>query len=161
MNDDNKDAQDEYDRKLKHWEALDRSGGEESRAYDRSVLTLSSAAIGASLIFLKDFAGASPQSTWVLVVSWVTLGFTIALTLLSMRLSVLAHDKKMEELKVGSESPAKQDAKVDDWVDYANWLSYAFFLVGVALLCLFAFLNMEKHDAGVGGNMYRHGSAEQ
>lgn len=162
MHDENNSTQDELDWKQKYWDSLDRTSAEESRAYDKNVLTLSSAALGASLVLLKDISGDTPIASWLLAVSWVALGLTIAITLLSMRLAVLAHDKEMEELGVDeSESGAKPVNKVSKWVDRANWSSYGFFLVGVAFLCMFAFVNMETHTYKTGDHMYRHGSAEQ
>ena len=143
MSDQSNDSQEEFNRKQKYWDALDRSGAEESRAYDKSVLTLSSAALGVSLILLKDIAGVSPKATWALVLSWAALVLSITFTLLSMRISPGAHDKEMQSLnKDESESGPEADNRSSCFITVANWLSFVFFVVGVVFLCVFAFLNM-------------------
>jgi hypothetical protein len=118
-----------------------------SETFDRSVLSLSSALLAASIAFIKPAAGASAIGHGaVLAWSWVALAVAIASTMLSFLVSQMAIDRQLDFAKKyylqrqdnalnAANTPAK-------WTVRFNWFAGVAFGIGVALTVWFAVVSI-------------------
>lgn len=123
-----------------------------SENFDRSILTLSSAALGLSVAFIKSIVDV-PEAChlWLLIASWCCFAFAIISTLLSYHVSQwgIGRDLALSEryyLKQDDEARNEKNhfATWNDWLGYA---SAVLFVVGIVALILFASVNLtEKED---------------
>lgn len=118
-----------------------------SEAYDKAVLTLSTAALGFSLGFLKDFIPVTVATwPWALYASWICLTTALVVTVLSLFVSQVAITEQIrradEYYERGSDDalPRSLSARLTDWLNYT---SGAFFITGIIATTLFVFLNIE------------------
>jgi hypothetical protein len=124
-----------------------------SEAYDKAVLTLSSAFLGISLAFIKDFAGDTPLGcTWLLVVSWGAFGFAIIAAVASFQVGNKAIEIQLERAEryyIQRDETAHSKTRFAQWVDYVNWASGSLFVLGVFLTIVFVSINLhllESHS---------------
>lgn len=138
-----------YDVYLEERKLLIDAEREGSRSFDKAILTLAAGALGLSITFVDKIAPL-PQATtlWLLVVSWISFGFSIIVTLSSFITSQWACASQRDILDTewldGSE---EQESIGNRWTHATNALnvvSILSFVVGVVFLCLFAFANLSK-----------------
>lgn len=124
-----------------------------SKGADHWLLTLSGGALGISMAFLKNIVPVGEaQYVASLVSAWILFGFAILSAVVAMRVSQngLREFRRIldEELMKGIRGYAGRvrDAQKRRWepkcVRCLNWMSLAFFFVGILLLCLFVYVNL-------------------
>jgi hypothetical protein len=122
-----------------------------SEAYDKAVLTLSSAFLGVSLAFIKDVPhqGALAHLS-LMFCSWSLLTLAIIVTVASFRVGNAATTIQIErdrryyieyEQKTYGRSPLART------VDVLNWTSGVLFLLGVVLTVFFVSVNLSESNA--------------
>jgi hypothetical protein len=115
--------------------------------YDKAILTLSSAALGLSIGFLKDsFQLSYASNAWALYSSWYVLIGSIVLTIVSYQVSQFAIAKDLKRLypfyfenTKDNEAPPTTAAKL---VEILNGCSGLFFIVGIILTTFFVQTNI-------------------
>ena len=115
--------------------------------YDKAVLSLSTACLGFSVGFLKDFVPiASAKWPWALYGSWIVLIMAIVTTIFSYYSSQRAIEKQLKKaedyyLKGLEDALARTaSARITDCLNYASGV---FFVLGIILTTLFVFQNIE------------------
>lgn len=122
-----------------------------SEAYDKAVLTLSSAFLGVSLAFIKDAAqGNLLACPWLLVVSWGAFASAIVATVVSFQIGNQAIEiqldraEKYYKQKDDTAHPKSWSAR---FVDYVNWASGSLFIIGVVLTIVFVSINLVENPS--------------
>lgn len=118
-----------------------------SENFDRSVLSLSSALLAASIAFIKPAAGASGiVHATLLSWSWGALTLAIASTMLSFLVSQMAIDRQLEfatkyylENDDDALTATNRPAKFTVWL---NWCAAVAFACGVGLTVWFAIVSI-------------------
>jgi hypothetical protein len=116
--------------------------------YDKSILTLSSAALGFSLAFLKDFVPIE-SATWsrALYVSWYAFAAAIVVTVLSYVASQhgITHqlERATDYYQRRSEGALRRTLSAI-LTDCLNYASGGLFIIGVVLTTVFVSLNLER-----------------
>ena len=147
-----------YTAYLDHRRYLIDSEREAARSYDRWLLTLAGGSLGLSMAFAKDIAPKTGAEGWGwLLLAWLALVCAIALGLVCIYMSQKAHEDSLQHLDdTLQEFAAKgndagfwarfreedKDGRSALWVGRLNLISAAAFVVGVLLLCVFAYLNV-------------------
>ena len=120
-----------------------------SENLDRSILMLSSAGLGLSLVFVK-YPFPLSEAAWVLLLysSWILFGSAILSTLVSFFVSQQGIKK---QLKMNTEYYLEGQEQVKDqknrWAKSTEWLSYvcaSTYIFGVIFLCFFVARNLSK-----------------
>jgi len=124
-----------------------------SRDFDRWSLTVSGAALGLSVTFLKDVVSAGAvRHHWVLALAWVSLIASIGMILAALKCGLWAHrvfrlcldDAAKEKfdgqmfVRANDKQSACRSAR---WATSLRWGGLATCLLGLALIILFAVLN--------------------
>lgn len=127
---------------------------EGARSLDKAILLLAGGAIGLSLTTLDKF----DIGNWFLYAAWVSLVFSIVLTLFSFLTSQRACSRQREILDLEWKAG---DAKIRDenngWATATTWLtvfSIFSFVVGTSLLCYFAVTNLPKQERSMARKDY-------
>jgi len=131
------------------WEDIQSS----TDSSDKSMLTLSSGALGVSLAFIKDIVPLGQASwVWVLQTSWVAFALCITITVLSFQVSIAALKQHVAFLdKVNVEGNEEFfNKKTHHWtlLKFCTWGAIAFFLVGLLCTMLFVIENVSSFHAG-------------
>jgi hypothetical protein len=117
-------------------------------AYDRSLITLATAALGASFVILQWIVEASPPScVWSLVTAWLLLLVAIASTLASFQTSaedVRLEIKMLDEDIVGARSLSTHRNLWRSLTIFLNRLSISSFTMGTSSLFVFAYSNIPR-----------------
>ena len=120
---------------------------DQSRSFDKYVLTLAAGTFGLSFLFIRHIAPEPSTNTMALLVTaWCFFAISILMTLLSFLASQQACLRQIEILDFwlhqrSEEKP--ESANVFTKVTRRlNWLSMVMFMSGVALLIIFAALNV-------------------
>ncbi len=108
--------------------------------YDKTVITLSTGALGLSFAFIKDVVDIkSANSINFLTESWICFTLSVLSVLLSFLASKYALDQAIiaednnEEIKIN---------RADLITTILNWLSSAFFIIGLVFIIVFVKLNL-------------------
>jgi len=130
------------------WEDIQSS----TDSADKSMLTLSSGALGVSLAFIKDIVPLGQASwVWMLEASWVAFALCITITVLSFQVSIAALKQHVGFLdKVNVEGKDEFfNKKTYHWtlLKYCTWGAIAFFLVGLLCTMLFVMKNVSSFHA--------------
>ena len=111
--------------------------------YDKTVLTLSSGALGISFAFVKDIIGPGPIScSGLLYWSWVCWGVSVACVLFSHLTSSYSIRKSIEQVDKGEAYTQRIGGWYDKVTSVLNHLSGFLFLAGLVLIILFVSKNM-------------------
>jgi hypothetical protein len=143
--DDDKRRQELYDAHLKQtWQDIQSSTDD----FDKNLLTVSSAALGLSVGFIKDIVH-FPTAVWhpVLYASWMCLAACVVVTVLSFRLSVAALKKHLGYLheyyiKKNDEYLTKKSG-AEKALEWSTWTAGVFFFAGI--ICTVAFCIKNLH----------------
>lgn len=118
-----------------------------TESYDRAILTLSSAALGFSLLatrFIIDIEHAS--NLWMVKAGWVLLVISVAMSLLGFFVSNLAlneHLKNAEDYYVeGIKEAFNRETEFGPINGFMNKLSGLLFIVAVSLIVFFVSSNL-------------------
>ena len=138
-------------------------------SFDKSVLTLSSAGLGLSLSFLKDFVGSEVIWPWALYGSWIMFTLATVSTMLSFQSSGKAQKHQKEIAKRGYLDG--DDAAFDEvnfWNRCTIWINRAvavFFFLALVLTSSFVIRNLEEkrmsdnnHKPTPAGNFEQRGA---
>jgi hypothetical protein len=124
---------------------------EQSRSFDRAILTLTGGALGLSLAFIKDAApNVAPCTTWLLYAGWFLLIASLLMTLSSFQMSATALRRQrriLDDIQSGGATPESTvniPGKITGWLNVASLVS---FTAGTAALTLFVALSL--HSNGV------------
>ena len=137
-----------------YWEernSLVNSELDQSRQFDKYILTLASGTFGLSLLFIKQLVPSfEPYTVWYLISSWIFFSFSIVSTLISFVVSQSAcarqrmilgkwYDKCKEGEEMTDEEMRNPLTKL---VKGFNYSSMTFFLLGVFMLIIFGAINL-------------------
>lgn len=119
---------------------------------DRAILSVSTAALGFSLAFLKDIVPIlTATHTWLLYSSWLLFVMAIVATLLSFFTSQKAIDAQLE---FADRYYIQQDESAKDALtiffratDYLNNAASIIFVTGLFASCVFVGINLEKEQS--------------
>lgn len=118
-----------------------------SENFDKSVLTLSTTGLAASLAFLKDFIPIGQAiGPWMLYASWALLTAATVVTMLSFLASMKAQEFQ-QAIAEGHYRRGQAHDKPNPWdrvVIWMNLASGASFIVGVSLTTLFVATNLQR-----------------
>ena len=138
----------DYDTFIKHREFLIQRGASLSESFGKHVMTLGAGTLGLSIAFLKDIAPNPAANTLpLLYISWISLILCVSSTLLSYISSRASFNREVEKWDSYFASNCAGQAyettnKYAAITKYLNYTSCLTFLNGVALLCVFAVLNV-------------------
>jgi hypothetical protein len=104
-------------------------------SFDRAVMTLAGGALAVSITFIHEVAP-HPKHTKVLAWAWIFFGLSLVVILWSFLTSERAIAKMYGQIGQEDDIPR---GKI---TGYLNWISAGAFVVGVAFLVLFAWLNL-------------------
>lgn len=118
-----------------------------SEKYDAAILTLSMAALGVSLAFMKDIV--SPENAinlWALKLSWVMFGLSIVLVVFSFRASNNAISKQIDYgynyYILNNDKYANKRSFWTTATTICNHISGLVFIIAVALTIYFVTINI-------------------
>ncbi|MBL1245004.1 MAG: hypothetical protein COA39_011575 [Sulfurimonas sp.] len=108
--------------------------------YDKTVITLSTGALGLSFVFIKDVVDVKVASNInFLTGAWICF----ALSVLSVLLSFLASKYALDRAIVAEDNNEEIGIdRADSITTILNWLSAAFFIVGLVFMIVFVKLNL-------------------
>lgn len=115
--------------------------------YSKQLLSLSSAVLALSVAFLKNLVSIQSAILFpLLYVAWACFLVTIFVTLIAIKISIKAHQIYKEDLE---KDLVGQSGKVGEtWRDKLmpkiSWISTSSFAIGILLLVIFSFLNVQK-----------------
>lgn len=120
-----------------------------SESADKTIITISSAALGLSFTFLKDFLlPHKPVFLCVLYSSWILFVLAILITVIGFFVSQKALDEqlKMAENYYIHKNPDAfvERPKYKVLTDWFNYIAAAMFVFGVISTCVFVYTNYEK-----------------
>src|SRR5579871_2484192 len=118
---------------------------EQSRSYDKAILTMTAGGLGLSLTFIKDIVPDFAACTsWLLYLGWALLVTSLLTTLCSFRASVQAFRRQraiLDRIQRGEgthENSVNHVSRVTAWLNYASLVA---FVGGAAAVTLFVALN--------------------
>jgi hypothetical protein len=139
-------TQEEYRVYLEERKSLLNAILDQSRSFDKYIITLASGAFGLSLLFIRQLIPEPiPNTVYLLIDSWISYGASILITLLSFLFSQSACHKQISILEqnwfgnLRSKNVNNFYTTITVW---ANWISMLFFIAGVGLLITFATNNL-------------------
>jgi hypothetical protein len=119
---------------------------DQSKSFDKYVLTLSGGAFGISLIFIKDIVKTpQPIALSLLIAAWVLFGVSITFTLVSFLLSQEACKMQIEINRAILLENDKTKIPINVYgviTSVLNWLSGSVFIAGISSLAAFAIQNI-------------------
>ncbi len=122
---------------------------EESRLFDKAILTLAAGALGLSLTFIRQIAPEpDPWTKPILVASWVSFWLSLLSTLISFLISQDACSKQikiLEEEYCNADDSPQQAPKLRDYPRMLNWASIGLFILGAILLIVFSAANLPSN----------------
>jgi hypothetical protein len=132
---------------MQHRQSLHQTKHDQAKSFDSGVLTLSSGALGLSVFLLDKLVQPHlPWTRWILAGSWVFFVLAIFSTLLSFFSSQAAHQTlidEWDEIWRRQSAPEKPICnRYNRCTKCLNWLSASLFFIGVAMLAVFAMLNL-------------------
>lgn len=123
---------------------LRQADKENLQEYDKSILALSGGGIAISFAFLEQLGGKSPDLATLALAAWLSWGLSIASVLVSF---ILAHHSlriALRQIETGGEGNEAPGGKFTVATTYFNYASGSLFLLGMAFIFTFAFVNLEK-----------------
>ena len=118
-----------------------------SENFDKAILSLSSAFLGFSLVFIKDMLPLRVAWLGLLYGSWVALGAAVLSTIFSFYFSQHAIDaqlRKAENYYLRDDQSAFAKGWTAKATDFANYVSGAFFVFGISLTIAFVMANFDR-----------------
>lgn len=151
MSEDDSDLDHKWEIYVKHRDSLESIRVDQVNIFDRSIQTLSSGALGFSLVLVSAFAiGGKILGTNYLILAWLCLLVTIGSNLCSYKASADEIEREIGAMDSDMREGKLRDTKRSRWSSPTEWLNLAsiiFFLVGAGFLLCFGYVNardMEK-----------------
>ena len=128
---------------------LRSSSIQSQRDYDKTVITLSSGALGISFVFIKDvLGGTSIHSAGLALTAWILWAASLAVMLSSYLTGALLLNTAVRKLK-DPEVTVESVARLPNLIQIsANVVGGLLFVAGIVFLALFAYSNL----GGIGGH---------
>lgn len=121
--------------------------------FDKSVLTLSSAGLGLSLSFLKDFSDQHVVWPWVLYGSWILFVLATLSTMLSFLFSCKALEKGRQNAHraylEGDQDAFEGKNPWNDWTIRLNYASATTFILALTLTIIFVITNVKERTMAI------------
>lgn len=112
--------------------------------FDRSIITLASAALALSVSFVNGAKAA--EGKWVLVASWILFVVSILSTLASFLTSQEGIKKQLEiadrYYNEHDDSALKEENKPAEWTDFLSYITAGSFFLAIVFLLSFFSLNL-------------------
>jgi len=138
MSDSNSNPLDEYRR---HLIAADQKASE---SFDKTVLSMSSAALGISFAFINSVVGSGPyMKPGLLFISWTSWGLSITVLITSFFFSQLALRKTIKQVDNGTIHEEKAGGVYSTLTMICNISGGLLFIIGVLSLICFVYCNLE------------------
>lgn len=116
---------------------------QQSRLYDRGVLTLTAGAFGLTFLLLQSLD--CPKHLWVLALGWLGFGLSLLFTMISFLTSQESYRRQVEILDECQQAENNQEVDENNsWETSTNWLNWSSlicFIAGIFSLAGFAFIN--------------------
>lgn len=145
------------DAKKHYWEYIAETSKRELSGidnFDKSILTLSSAGLGLSMSFLKDFVGVAVVWPWFLYVSWGMFGIATLSTMASFMVSgkALEYQKKLAYRGYirGEDAAFDEPNKWNQITICLNYVSATAFFSALILTIAFVIINLEGNRMASG-----------
>lgn len=124
-------------------DSLNRSSQD---SYDKTVLALSSGALGISFAFVSNYLGDDvvPDYPYLLLFTWTCWALSVTAVLASFLFSILATRKAIVEYNNGVRDPDILIGRYDWFTEIMNWAGGALFVLGLFLMLIFATINFER-----------------
>jgi hypothetical protein len=117
-----------------------------NESYDKLIVTLSSGALGLSLVFLKDVVKEEPiQGSSLLISAWVLFVLSLTSVLSAMLFGIAANKKAVKQVDTDTIYHQKPGGQYSKLTTLFHYLGTVFLVVGLATMILFAYINMEAH----------------
>jgi len=117
---------------------------EAARTFDKAMLTLSGGALGLSITFIRQLAP-NPHTTGLLIAAWAGLTVALLTTCIALHVSQLAFQRARDLLdddQRGVKGALERSNVPAAWTRRLNWTATLVFVLGIALLAVFAFINL-------------------
>lgn len=120
-----------------------------SENFDRAILTVSTAALGFSLAFIKDIVSIeTAKLLMILYISWLFLLLAILSTLSSFLIGqheIKGELDRAERYYIKREETAFEESRAKmQWAEVCNYFSALLFALGVILTCIFTGVNLSQ-----------------
>ena len=133
------------------FERVEDSVANQTDSFDKAMLTLSSAALGVSLAFIKDVVPLS-HIAWkpTLLLSWIAFALCIIVTVISFRVSIRGHKQRRElldEIYAKKNRTLAQNLRTSSWskiLTGCTWIALFLFLAGLVLTVIFVVKNVSS-----------------
>ena len=141
-----------YELYLKEEEELSKRDLSNVENLDKAILSLSSAGLGLSLVFIKNVVELSKANhIWILYGSWLMFGLAITSTLLSYLFGQHALNKQREFIEryylEGDEEAGQQTSFASKMTRVLGYVSVFTYIAAVAGTALFIGLNLQNIPA--------------
>lgn len=128
------------------WNPLVEGELAQTTAFDKVIITLSSAALALSITFIHDIAPTPKEHHW-LAMAWLGFGAALVINLVSYLVGQFAYRRQAEILQdIADKKPDALD-QPNRFLTAAFWLngtSAAAFIIGVIGIGLFAWANLAR-----------------
>lgn len=137
-----------FDLYLRHRHFLNETMHDQAKAFDKGILSLSSGALGLSILFMERLAPKPVLCKLILAVSWFLFAFAILATLYSFLVSQRVHRELIAEWDAMQSTHMVPRTGVKDRLDmcvkWLNRLAALLFFFGVFTMVIFATVNLMK-----------------
>ena len=138
-----------YDVYLEERNSLIHAGFEQTKSFDKYILTLAGGTFGLSLLLIKQLVTDFEKGTiGILIAAWTAFSLSILITLISFLFSQKACSKQIEILETwyrkNEDELTEEDTKnkFTKLTNKLNWSSMFIFISGVILLIVFSAINL-------------------
>ena len=140
------DSEKLYEMYLKEEEDISKRDLSNVENLDKAILSLSSAGLGLSLVFIRNVVKlAEANHLWLLHISWLMFGLAITSTLLSYLFGQRALDKQREfnekYFLEGDEDAGQQESFSSRMTRFLSYVSVFTYIAAVACTAFFIGLN--------------------
>lgn len=111
-------------------------------SYDKTLISLSTGALGLSIVFLKDIFTETPTFICLLVISWIMWGLSLCLILISFYFSSLSFRyaiKQVDKNVINNETPG---GVYSIFCNILTPISGFFFMLGILFFIIFTVKNI-------------------
>lgn len=111
--------------------------------FDKTILSLSSGALGISFAFLKDIIGVNPINISLLILSWTSWALSSTSVLISYYMSHKALSHAIKQVDTNTIRKEQPGGWYDKFTGFLNVLGLILFILGLFLMIWFVKTNLE------------------